>query len=494
MTRDCNPPIRPRTVHNRLYPHPLGFLVVFVIFFLSRIGPPGPPATPLPPRRALPTLVRMASLLIRNGRIIDPASNQDAVGDLLIADAKIRKIGRLSERAERVIDGTGLLVTPGLIDMHVHLREPGNEDEETIASGASAAVAGGFTSIACMPNTQPPLDQEADIEFVYRQAARADLCNVYPIGAITKGRAGKELAEMGQMVRAGAVAFSDDGCGVADAGVMFRALQYVRMFDRALIQHCEDAALAAGGCMHAGPTATRLGLPSIPAMAEEVMVQRDLILAEQTGARYHVAHISTAGAVEAVRRAKARGVYVTAEVCPHHLLLTDEACAGFDTHFKMNPPLRSKADVEACRAGVADGTIDCFCTDHAPHSAEEKTLEFQNAPFGIIGLETAVPLTIRAMIETGFIDWPRWVAGWTSRPATILGLSKGSLSPGADADVTLIDPACRWRIDAGRFFSKCRNTPFDGWDVSGRAVATIVAGRVRFTTDAARFPGERALT
>jgi dihydroorotase len=438
--------------------------------------------------------VSPARLLIRNGRVIDPAQRLDRVCDLLIDGGKVRKLGRAAERAERTIDASGLIVCPGLIDMHVHLREPGNDDEETIASGAAAAVAGGFTTIACMPNTQPPLDQEAGIEFVYRQAARAGLCRVHPIGAITKGRAGRELAEMGQMVRAGAAAFSDDGVGVADAGVMFRAMQYVRMFDRAIIQHCEDLSLAAGGCMHAGPTATRLGLPSIPAMAEEVMVQRDLIIAAQTGARYHVAHVSTAGAVEAVRQAKQRGVSVTAEVCPHHLLLTDERCAGFDPNFKMNPPLRGAADVEACRAGVADGAIDCFCTDHAPHAAEEKSLEFQAAPFGVIGLETAVPLTLRAMVEPGLIDWPAWVACWTVNPARVLNLPRGTLAVGADADVTLIDPESVWTIRAEKFFSKSRNTPFDGWEVRGRPAATLVEGEVRFTTDRERFGGERALT
>lgn len=422
--------------------------------------------------------------LIRNGRVIDPSHGIDRVADLLIADGRVREIGRVSAKANRTIDAKGMIVCPGLIDMHVHLREPGNEEKETIASGAAAAVAGGFASVACMPNTHPPLDNEAAIEFVYRQAVRAELCNVYPIGAITKGREGKELAEMGQMVRAGAVAFSDDGVGVADSGVMFRALQYSRMFGKVIIQHCEDAPLAAGGCMHAGPTATRLGLPSIPAMAEDVMVQRDLIISAQTGARYHVAHVSTAGSVDAVRQAKKRGVAVTTEVCPHHLLLTDESCATFDTRYKMNPPLRSAADVEACRAGVADGTIDCLCSDHAPHTAEEKALEFQNAPFGIIGLESAVALTIKALIEPGLIDWPRWVACWTINPARVLGIKKGTLAVGADADVTIIDPNAEWTIDAAAMRSRSRNTPFDRWKVKGRAVATMVGGEVRYSLGA----------
>lgn len=427
----------------------------------------------------------MPSILIRNGRVIDPAQSMDRVADVLIQGAVIAAIGDRLAAVEHVIDAAGMIVCPGLIDMHVHLREPGNEEKETIATGTAAAVAGGFTSVACMPNTNPALDTEAAIEFVYRQAARARHCNVFPIGAITKGRGGKELAEMGQMIRAGAVAFSDDGTGVADSAIMFRAMQYAHMLNKPLVQHCEDSSLAGGGCMHAGPTATRLGLPSIPAMAEDVMVQRDLILASTTGARYHVAHISTAGSVDAVRAAKARGIRVTTEVCPHHLLLTDECCATFDTNFKMNPPLRGSADVSACLTGIADGTIDCLCTDHAPHSAEEKSLEFQNAPFGIIGLETAVPLTIKALIEPGLIDWPRWVECWTTAPARVLELNKGTLRVGVDADVTVIDPKHKWTIDAREFKSRSRNSPFAGWSVCGRAVATIVGGEIRMRHDVA---------
>ena len=439
-----------------------------------------------------------ADLVIRNGRLIDPARGFDSLADVTLADGKIAAIAPLADTgasrkphaassgaaagAARVIDATGLIVCPGLIDMHVHLREPGNEDEETIATGSAAAVAGGFTSIVCMPNTSPPLDNEAAVEFVLRQAARAGLCNVYPIGAITKGRFGKELAEMGQMDRAGAVGFSDDGCGVANSAVMYRAMQYAAMFGKPIIQHCEDPDLAAGGCMHQGLTSTRLGLPGIPAMAEEIMIQRDLLIARNTDARYHVAHISTAGAVRLVREAKKAGVAVTAEVCPHHLLLTDESVSTFDTHYKMNPPLRTRADVDACIAGVVDGTIDCLVTDHAPHGREEKELDFQTAPFGIVGLEVALGLFVKALIEPGHLDWPGLIERMSARPARVLGLGKGRLAVGDDADITLIDPSASWVVDVSQFRSKSRNCPYDGWTLTGRAMATIVGGQVKHVT------------
>ena len=430
------------------------------------------------------------STLIKNGRVIDPSQSLDKTTDVLIADGVIRMVGRATGMADRIIDARGLIVCPGLIDMHVHLREPGNDDAETIATGTAAAVAGGFTSVACMPNTDPPLDTEAGIEFVYRQAARANQCNVYPIGAITKGRKGKELAEIGQMVRARAVAFSDDGCGVADPQMMFRALQYLSMFDKPLIQHCEDPSLAAGGCMNAGPTATRLGLPGLPGTAEILMIQRDILLAESAGAAYHVAHISVVGAVELVRQAKTKRLPVTTEVCPHHLLLTDEACGSYDTHFKMNPPLRSQADVDACIAGVVDGTIDCLITDHAPHSAASKEHPFQDAPFGIVGLEAAVPLFVKALVEPGHIDYPHLIRCLTTAPARILGIPKGTLREGADADVTLIDPDAAWTIDADKFASRSRNTPFNGWQVKSQIAATIVAGDIKHTALNGRFQSE----
>ncbi|RIK65221.1 MAG: dihydroorotase [Planctomycetota bacterium] len=420
------------------------------------------------------------SIIIKGGRVIDPSQELDEIADITISGGRIAHVGSSTERGT-VIDAAGCIVCPGLIDMHVHLREPGNEEEETIASGSAAAVAGGFTSIACMPNTQPAIDTEAMIEFVYRQAARANTCNVYPIGAITKGRGGKELAEMGQMVRAGAVAFSDDGCGVANPMVMLRAFQYATMFDRVLIQHCEDADMAAGGVMNAGFTATRIGLPGIPAIAEEMMIQRDLLLAAETRARYHVAHISTAGGVQLVREGKKQGIHVTTEVCPHHLLLTEESVATYDTNYKMNPPLRSKKDVDACISGVIDGTIDCLVTDHAPHGIEEKEHDIQNAPFGIVGLETALGLFASALIEPGHIGWPRLIAMMTTHPARILGIDRGSLKRGAIADVTIIDPTMKWTADVSALRSRSRNSPFGGWQLTGRATETIVGGRLVFS-------------
>lgn len=428
----------------------------------------------------------MSNLLIRNGRVIDPSQGMDKTADVLIENGRIAAIGNgLTTANGTTIDATGHIVCPGLIDIHVHLREPGNEDAETIASGSAAAAAGGFTSIACMPNTQPALDNEAMVEFVFRQAARAGLCNVFPIGAITKRREGKELAEMGQMVRAGAVGFSDDGAGVADPAVMLRALQYAKMFDRPIIQHCEDASLAGGGAMNSGPTALRLGLPGIPAMAEEMMIQRDLLLAANTQARYHVAHISTAGAVQMVREGKRRKVQVTTEVCPHHLLLTDDCCDTYDTNYKMNPPLRSEADVEACIAGVADGTIDCLVTDHAPHDRARKELDFQNAPFGIVGLEVALGLFVKALVTPGHLDWPGLIARMTVNPARVLGLAKGTLGVGSDGDVTIIDPNRSWTVDPTEFRSLSRNCPYEGWELRGRATHTVVGGRVVFDLAAA---------
>jgi dihydroorotase len=363
--------------------------------------------------------------------------------------------------------------------MHVHLREPGYEHKETIETGTAAALAGGFTAVACMPNTDPPLHDDTQIEYVLRQAERASNCRVYPIGALTKGRAGAELAEMGLMVRAGAVAFSDDGDGIADANVCQRAMTYLSMFDKLLIQHCEDKLLSRG-CMNGGATATRLGLPGMPAIAEDIMAQRDIALARQTGVRYHVAHVSTRGCVELVRQAKREGLPVSTEVCPHHLLLTEEACGGYDPNTKMSPPLRTQADVDACLAGVADGTIDCLITDHAPHTPSEKEIGFQEAPFGIIGLETSLALFIKALIEPKLIDWPRLIHTMSTRPAELLGVPGGTLREGSPADVTVIDPECEWTIDLEQSRSRSRNSPFDGWKVRGRATATIVGGRMAY--------------
>lgn len=420
------------------------------------------------------------SILIRGGRIVDPAQQIDEVTDLAIKDGKIAAVAaQCPSSVDETLDAAGLIITPGLIDMHVHLREPGFEEDETIETGTAAAAVGGFTAVACMPNTSPPLDNDSAIEFVLRQAARMAHTRVYPIGALTEGRHGKELAEIGLMVRAGAIAFSDDGDGIADAAVCLRAMRYVSMFDRLFIQHCQDPSLSGGGCMNAGPTATRLGLPGIPAIAEIIMAQRDITLAAQTSVRYHVAHVSTAATVELVRQAKRAGQRVTAEACPHHLLLTDEACGDYGTNFKMNPPLRTRADVDALREGVRDGTIDCLVTDHAPHRRETKEHEFQFAPFGVIGLEFAVPLFIKALVSTGIIDWPQLVRAMSTRPAELLGVVGGTLKVGQPADVTLIDPEHEWTIDAERMHSKSQNTPFDGEQVVGKAVGTLIDGQWR---------------
>lgn len=421
----------------------------------------------------------MPSILITNGTVLDPSQVFERRVDILIRDGKIAAVGKNLGKADRVIDASGCFVTPGLIDVHVHFREPGDEEEEDIASGSAAAVAGGFTSVCVMPNTKPPLDNEGQIEFVLREAQRVNLANVYPTGAITRGREGKELAEMGLMRQRGAVAFTDDGVGVAEANVMRKALQYAGMFDVVLMQHCEEPTLG-HGAMHAGIVATTLGLPGVPAEAEQLMIARDVLLNRTINCPYHVQHISTAWSVELVRRAKKDGLRVTCEVSPHHLLLTDESCRSYDTNFKMNPPLRTAADVKACVEGVIDGTIDCLATDHAPHLAEEKELEFQYAPNGIIGLECALALYIKALIDPGHIPWMKLVELMTTKPAEIVKLNKGTLREGADADVTIIDPNLEWTIDKEQFVSKSRNCPFHGWKVKGRATLTIVNGDVKW--------------
>jgi dihydroorotase len=382
-------------------------------------------------------------------------------------------------RADETIDATGMIVAPGLIDMHVHLREPGREEDETIETGTRAAVAGGFTSVACIPNTEPPIDTQAAVEFIHQKAARADTCNVVVVACVSRGREGKELAEIGRLVEAGAVAFSDDGAPVYDAELMRRALEYCRMFDKPILAHEEVLELSRGGVMNEGLVSLLLGLPGMPAAAEDVMIGRDIALTEATGGRLHVMHVSTAGGVALIRDAKRRGARVTAEACPHHFTLTDESLRGFDSNYKMSPPLRTAADVEAIIEGLVDGTIDCIATDHAPHAREKKMLELDRAPFGILGLETAVGLSVTRLVATGRIGWPRLIEAMSTLPARILGINRGTLRPGAVADITLIDPERSWQVDVGSFQSKSVNSPFHGWTLRGRAVATIVGGRIK---------------
>ena len=420
------------------------------------------------------------TLLLRGGRVVDPSQGIDRIDDVLVRDGLVVAIGPAETGADEMIDATGLIVAPGLVDMHVHLREPGREEDETIETGTRAAIAGGFTSVACIPNTEPPVDTQATVEFIHQKAMRADTCNVFVVGCVSRNREGKELADIGQLVEAGAVAFSDDGAPVYDAELMRRALEYCSMFDKPILAHEEVLELSRGGVMNEGIVSLLLGLAGMPASAEDVMIGRDTALAESTGGRLHVMHVSTAGGVDLVRMAKARGVRVTAEACPHHFTLTDEALRGFDSNYKMSPPLRTAADVEAIIAGIVDGTIDCIATDHAPHAPEKKMLELDRAPFGIIGLETAVGLSVTRLVATGRIGWPRLIEAMSTLPARILGINRGTLRPGSVADITLIDPECAWQVDVKRFCSKSVNSPFDRWTLRGRAVATIVAGRVKY--------------
>jgi len=428
----------------------------------------------------------LASLLIKGGRVIDPATRTDAALDLLLVD------GRVAERrptgqgkaavppGTRVLDASGRWVCPGLVDMHVHLREPGQEHKETIETGTRAAAAGGFTSIACMPNTTPWNDGLSVTEYIVAEARRKGVVRVFPIGCVSKSGEGKELAEIGDMARSGVVAVSDDGRPVGNTYLLRMAMEYTKIFDIPLIDHCEDKDLSAGGVMHEGYVSTLLGLQGMPGAAEEVAVASDLAVAGLTGGRLHLAHLSTRGSLEKVRQAKREGLRVTCEVTPHHLVLTDQAVAEseFDPNTKMNPPLRREEDRRALIEGLRDGTIDAIASDHAPHHMDEKLQEFDEAPFGIIGLETSVPLILDRFVRTGIIQPARFVELMSVNPSGILGIGKGTLAVGADADVTLIDPELERPVDVAQFRSKSRNCPFHGWTLRGWPVATVVGGRL----------------
>jgi dihydroorotase len=427
-------------------------------------------------------------LLLKGGRVVDPGQGLDALLDVRVRDGVIVELGeRLPAEPEveaagsgpvEVRDVSGCVVLPGFVDPHVHLREPGREDAETIRTGTRAAARGGFTAVAAMPNTRPAIDQESLVRFVLDRAAREGAVRVYAIGAVTKARAGEELAEMGDMARAGAVAFSDDGNAVMNAALFRRALEYACAHGRPVIVHEEDKHLVGEGVMNEGALSTRLGLPGIPAAAEEVLVARDLLLAKLTGARLHVAHVSTAGALELIRAAKTAGIAVTCEVTPHHLFLTEAACAGYDAHARVSPPLRTEADCLALQAGLVDGTVDGVATDHAPHTREEKLVEFGLAPPGMVGLETGVSLVLDRLVRSGRLSWAALAERMSAGPARVLGVAANRVAPGAPADLTILDPEAEVVVDPAGFASKGRNTPFGGWRLRGGPAATVVGGRV----------------
>ena len=422
------------------------------------------------------------TILIRGGRVIDPSRGGDGIADLLLSGGRVEGVGRNIPAGDgvMVVDATGKVVAPGLIDLHVHLREPGQEDIETVASGAMAAAAGGFSAVCAMPNTDPVTDNQAAVGFIVSQAQRAGKARVYPIGAISLGQKGQQLAEFGELVGAGAVAVSDDGKPVVSSHLMRTALEYAKTFGIPVADHCEDPTLAQGGAMHEGIVSTRLGLKGVPAAAEEIMVARDIILAELTGGHVHLCHMSTRGSVELIRRAKDKGLRVTAEACPHHFSLTHERCEGYDTNAKMNPPLREAEDREAIREGLRDGTIDVIATDHAPHHYDAKEREFDDAPNGIIGLETALGLAVTELVETGLLTLPELIRRMSTTPARIFNLPGGTLAVGAPADVVVFDPAAEWDVRPEAFFSRSRNTPFAGRQLRGRADLTVVRGEIVF--------------
>ena len=422
-------------------------------------------------------------LLIEGGRVIDPANEVDDVLDVLIEDGRIAAVGleRTARGAlipDRVLDGRGKVVCPGFVDLHVHLREPGREDQETIATGTRAAALGGFTSVCAMPNTNPVNDNQSVTEFVLDRAKREGAVNVFPVGTITKGQKGEELAEIGELVNAGCVAISDDGKPVMNAEIMRRALEYASMFKIPVIQHAEDLHMTGKASMHEGLVSMELGIRGVPAASEAIIVSRDIILAELTGSHYHVAHVSTAESIHLIRQAKTKGLKVTCEVTPHHFSLSDEAVRSFSTNTKMAPPLRSARHVEAIKAALKDGTVDAIATDHAPHTIQDKEVEFEYAANGIIGLETAFGLGVTVLVEGGVLTLNELIARLSCDPARIFHLHKGTLSVGADADVTIVDPNREWVVDVRKFASKSRNSPFDGWKLRGEVLVTIVGGKV----------------
>ncbi len=435
------------------------------------------------------------TIQIRGGRVIDPSQGLDTVTDLWLSEGRVVGYGHQPQIMPKIVlNATGKFVTPGLIDMHVHLREPGREEDETIATGTAAAVNGGVTSVACMPNTEPAIDTQAAAEFVILQAKRAGFCNVFPCGAVTKGRQQTELAEIGGLVAGGAVAFTDDGSPVESAELMRRALEYTRMFGKAVIVHAEISELTRGWVMAEGVVSAQLGLRGMPAVAEEIMIYRDIALAELTGGKVHILHVSSAGGVELIRQGRARAeklkrdgkpsFWISGEACPHHFTLTDETLRTFDSNYKMAPPLRTQADVDAIIEGLKDGTLSVLATDHAPHAPEKKARELDQAPNGIVGLETFLPISVTHLVQKGHLTWPQLIEKMTINPARVLGIDagetpRGTLKVGAAADVTIIDPTVTWTINKDEFKSKSRNTPFHGWEVTSRAVTTIVGGDIK---------------
>ena len=421
-------------------------------------------------------------ILLKGGHVVDPATGLDSTADILIKGGKVADAGKnLKATGAKTIDCKGKIVLPGLIDMHTHLRQPGREDEETFITGGRAALKGGFTSVLCMANTSPPVDNKGVVEYIYAESAKADLVNIYTVGAVTKGLEGKELTEIGQIFEAGAKALSDDGRPIMDAELMRRALEYTKMFGLPIISHCEDLNLSRNGVMNEGFISTKMGLKGVPRAAETVMVMRDIELAQLTLSRVHIAHVSTKESVELIRQAKKKKIDVTCETCPHYFTLTEEAVSGFNTSAKVNPPLRTKEDAEAIKKGLADGTIDAIATDHAPHTEEEKDIEFDLAASGMIGLETALPLVYMELVMKGVLKWSEAAERMSLNPAKILGLSgKGSLKPGSDADVTVFNPEVNWVVEAKKLESKSKNTPFIGKKLNGAAELTIVGGKIKF--------------